>query len=220
MVKIIPFALLLIHSVSFAQLLYKPVILCNGYENGELVRNHVEMHYTHYTSNVVSGYIVVSHILEFAHNNEMAVYSWYIQKDTIDSFYGTIIKGKKQGTFLSVSPEKKFRIQTYVDGEEEGPFKGYYAFGQLYNTGYIKNGRQTGEYKQYYANGKPSGFVTNNMINHVSVEEYFYQNGQRESTGTRYRGRKVNEWVYYDYNGNLKKKEYYNNKGKLLKTMD
>jgi antitoxin component YwqK of YwqJK toxin-antitoxin module len=211
--------LVLFHSISYAQLLYKPVILSSGYENGELVRNHVEIHYTHYTSKVISGCIVVSHVLEYAHNNEIITYTKHVERDTLAFFYGTIEKGKKQGTFVSGLSENKFYIHTYKDNALEGPFQGYYNFGQLYKKGYIKDGEQTGNYAQYYANGKPAYFITRNDIDDLQLEEFFYVNGQTESKGTLYKGKKVNEWVYYDFDGNLKKTEYYNNKGRLLKTM-
>jgi antitoxin component YwqK of YwqJK toxin-antitoxin module len=212
--------LLLIHTVSFAQLLYKPVVLSNGYENGELVRNHVEIHYTHYTSRVISGCIIVQRVMEYAHTNEIVAYTRYFRKDTVASFYGTIVKGKKQGTFVSDLSENKFYIYTYKNNVEEGPFQGFYNFGQLYTKGSIKNGEHVGEYTQYYANGKPALLITRNTISDLMVKKYFYINGQPESEGTLYRDKKVNEWVYYDFDGTLKKTEYYNNKGRLLKTID
>jgi antitoxin component YwqK of YwqJK toxin-antitoxin module len=157
-------------------------------------------------------------VLEYAHNNEMFVYTRHIQKDTLASFFGTIEKGKKQGTFITHPSENKFFIRAYKDNEEEGPFEGFYTFGQLYNKGTIKNGEETGNYIQYYANGKMAERVTRNAIEDLSNESYFYTNGQLESEGTLYKGKKVNEWVYYDFDGNLQKTEYYNNRGKLLKT--
>lgn len=212
------FLVLVLHAVSTAQLHYKSIVLHNGYENGLLVRNHVEIHYTHYTSQVISGYIQVSRVLEYAHTNNIAVYNNSIQKDTIASFYGTIIKGKKQGTFVSAPDGNTITIHTYKNNSIEGIFEGFYTFGQLYNKGYIHDGQQTSDYVEYYANGNLAKRISRNTIKDLALEEHFYTNGQAESQGSIYHDKKVNEWVYYDYYGNLKKKEYYNNRGKLLKT--
>jgi antitoxin component YwqK of YwqJK toxin-antitoxin module len=213
------FLLCVLYTVSSAQLRYKPVVLHNGYQNGILVRNHVEIHYTHYTPKVISGCIVVSRVNEFVNAGNTSRYSNYIQKDTLASFYGTITRGKKEGTFVSGPDGNIVTIHTYKHNNVEGPFQGYYTSGQLYNKGHLHNGQQTGDYLQYYANGKPARFITRNNIDGLSVEEYFYTNGQPESKGAMYRDKKVNEWVYYDYYGNLKKKEYYNHRGRLLKTI-
>ena len=210
---------LLLYTFSFAQLLYKPVILHNGYKNGVLVRTHVEIHYTHYTSQVISGCIVVSRVLEVAQVDNLSLYSTYIQKDTLASFYGTISKGKKQGTFISEPDGNIVTIHTYTNNTIEGPFRGFYISGQVYNEGYMHNNRQAGQYVQYYANGKLAKIITRSTVEDLSAEEHFFVNGQLESKGTMYRDKKVNEWVYYDYYGNLKKKEYYNHRGRLLKTI-
>jgi antitoxin component YwqK of YwqJK toxin-antitoxin module len=178
----------------------------------------VEIHYTHHTSEVISGSIVVNRLVEYASANEINYFTTHVQKDTLATFYGTIIKGKKHGTFVSAPEGNIVTVHTYRKNVKEGPFRGFYVSGQLYNEGTIKANRQTGNYTQYYANGKQSRSITRNDIDNLLVEEYFYQNGQTESKGASYRDNKVNEWVYYDFYGNLKKKEYYNNRGRLLTT--
>lgn len=207
-----------------AQILYKSQIIHNGFEGGKLVRNHTVLYYHHLNMKLAGGrkltdgFITVDHVVEYAMNDNFTDYANYIYRDTLVTFYGITMKGKKNGTFLSLPPGNIFYLHTYRNDVENGEYKGFYSTGQLFCEGYYENGKQVGNYKQYYANGKLA-LIHKVIADVASLSHlvYYYTNGQIESKGSYYNEKKVNEWYYYDRQGNLVKTEYYTNKGRLVR---
>jgi len=201
-----------------AQRVPRTVVLHNGYESSRLVRNHTVVHYTHYNRERIAGVVTVDRVLEYALNQERTKFSTWVETDTLCTFSGTIYRGRKTGTFLSLPPGNLFFVHTYEDDGKTGAFKGFYNFGQLFCEGTLREGLKTGPYREYYANGqlaRSQQFL--DAANHVLHQEEYYTTGTLQHRGYVYAGNKVNEWQYYDLDGNLSKTEYYNKYGRLMR---
>lgn len=213
-----------IYAQMYFQKPYKSQVLRNGFEEGKLVRNHTTLFYYHADkkladkTRLTDGIITVDRVVEYAVDESFNSCTTYIHKDTLLTFRGVTTKNKKDGTFLSLPPDNIFYLHTYQNNELNGEFKGFYNTGQLQCEGYYQDGKQTGAYSQYYANGKlaiQQQFA--DAITGLSHIICYYTDGLIESKGSYYNDKKVNEWYYYDKQGNLIKTEYYTNKGRLLK---
>jgi hypothetical protein len=214
------FLLLFISIVSVqAQQIKKSIILHNGYdEDNNLVRNHTVIHYLQTSKRLIAGFVTLDQIVEFANRDHFNTFTTSVDRDTLLYFHGLLEKGKRNGTFLDFPQHNIFYVYTYQNDKENGEFVGYYYSGQLYCRGNYIHGKPIGEYRQYYANGKPSLYrVFSEGVDNLMYQEYYYQNGQVESKGSLYNGKKVNEWYYFSYQGNLLRTEYYR-KGRLITT--
>ncbi|QHT70262.1 hypothetical protein GXP67_28235 [Rhodocytophaga rosea] len=202
-----------------AQQIKKSIILHDGYDDdNNLVRNHTVIHYLYTSKRLIAGYVTLDQLVEYANRDHFNNFSASIRRDTLLYFHGILEKGKKNGTFLDLPQDNVFYVYSYQNDKHNGEFVGYYHSGQVYCKGNYKQGKQVGEYRQYYANGKPSLYrAFADGVENLLYQEYYYQNGQVESKGSLYNGKKVNEWHYFAYQGNLLRTEYYN-KGRLVRT--
>jgi|GEM_PF-3377769 len=201
-----------------AQRIQRTVVLHNGYEAGQLVRNHTVVHYYHNSRERVAGFITVHRVVQYALNGNPVQYSTWVETDTLCTFAGTISRGKKNGTFPAFPPGNLFFVYTYENDEKNGPFDGFFHFGQRFCEGTLAGGIKTGPYREYYANGhlsKSQQFL--DPANNVLHQEDYYITGQLHHRGYFHGDNKVNEWQYFDADGTLNKIEYYNKYGRLKK---
>lgn len=201
-----------------AQRVQKTVILHNGYEAGRLVRNHTVVHYFHNNRERVAGIVTVDRVIQYAVNQEQTQYSTWVETDTLCTFSGTIHRGRKTGTFPAFPPGNLFFVYTYENDEKTGSFSGFYHFGQPFCTGTLSAGLKTGPYREYYANGqlsKSQHFL--DAEKNVLHQEEYYITGKLHHRGYLHGGNKVNEWQYFNSDGALSKIEYYNKYGRLKK---
>ncbi len=215
---VIPYLLCLLPGLLAAQRVHRTVVLHNGYEAGQLVRNHTVVHYYHNNRERVAGFITVNRVVQYALNQERSLYSTWVETDTLCTFAGTIHKGRKNGTFPAFPPGNLFFVHTYEDDQKNGPFLGFFHFGQRFCEGTLTEGIKTGPYREYYANGhlsKSQQFLDPGK--NVLHQEQYYITGELHHRGYFHGDNKVNEWQYFDTDGTLSKTEYYNKYGRLKK---
>ena len=113
---------------------------------------------------------------------------------------GKMYKNEKlySGSCYTVYPEDDAlidEIRSYKRGIRHGVWAKYYQNGQLTYVGNAKNGEIDGYYKHYY---EENGFV--------------------KEEGLMKKGYKDRVWKYYDFGGNLEKKELYVNQALVDET--
>jgi len=100
-------------------------------------------------------------------------------------------------------------VETYQNGNFEGPYKAYYPNGQLELIGQYVGNTMDGEWKRYYDTGELMEVVTlRDNLENGPFKEY-YKNGNLRTEGTYKDG---------DYENGLLKK--YDESGTLIQTMN
>ncbi len=102
-------------------------------------------------------------------------------------------------------------FQTTGDNILNGPYRSYYASGNLKIRGNYIDNIPAGQWKYYYENGnlKMEGLIKNNQ--HAGVWSYYYENGNPEMKGTLIDEVRTGSWYFYYESGNLKKKGTFRN---------
>jgi len=93
-------------------------------------------------------------------------------------------------------------------GIKDGPLITRYANGVMKERSYYVAGRRQGECQSFYPNGKlwSDDFFAAGLLNGATTS--YYDNGQKRYEGVCSKGKPVGTWKYYD------------NTGKLLRTID
>lgn len=108
-----------------------------------------------------------------------------------EEFY---LQGKKEGKAYTYYPgEGKSEMITWKNDVKEGPWETYYPSGVIKVKCLYKHGEKDGTIQVNFLSGKP-------ML-----------------TGLYNMGTPVGTWVYYKEKGGILKKEFYNQKGMILK---
>ncbi len=126
------------------------------------------------------------------------------QRDSVWLFYG-----ENTGALASREP--------YREGKIDGMARIYFPDGTLSEQQYYRMGVKDGLWEQYYSDGKlrlRSAFKAGEKSGAVKT---FYNSGEVMMEGKYLQGHPEGEWTYYDPNGSVRKKEFYQ-KGILLKT--
>lgn len=158
-----------------------------------------------------------------------------LNRDTINL---TDAQGKRQGKWIiygkmknlpNFPPEAKVEEGKYLDSRKTGPWKEYYANGNVKNkitfennrpNGYAimyhengkiaeeglwKNNRWVGEYKLYHENGQVAQeFQFNATGKREGVQKYYYENGQLMIEGDWKEGKEAGMLKEYYENGDIK----------------
>jgi antitoxin component YwqK of YwqJK toxin-antitoxin module len=120
--------------------------------------------------------------------------------------WGNFQKGQRHGEWTWTFPDgkpyvvqnftygkkKEFWLPVEIWGNEDGPYKRFFANGKLEEEGYFDTGLRSGNWKK------------------------FYPDGQLEYSGSYLKSKKVSNWIFYYPNGVLESKEKYNANGILV----
>ena len=80
-------------------------------------------------------------------------------------------------------------------------------------------GVKSGQWKSFYNNGKPKEYATYKFNELEGPFIHFFENGNKQYEGNYYRGRRTNDWIYYDSKGRPIFKETYR-KGLIVSKQD
>ena len=70
-------------------------------------------------------------------------------------------------------------------------------------------GVKSGQWKSFYSNGKPKEYATYKFNELEGPFTHFFENGNKQYEGNYYRGRRTNDWIYYNSKGRPIFKETY-----------
>ncbi|MBK7310374.1 MAG: hypothetical protein IPI93_06170 [Sphingobacteriaceae bacterium] len=104
-----------------------------------------------------------------------------------------------------------------VEGNKQGAWKFYDdSLGYLYKKQSFQNDYPHGEITEYYPNGviKLKGEFNEKAVKHG--KEYDKKTGAYVAFD---KSLPVGKWIYYNESGSIIRKEFYNSKGKLLRTI-
>lgn len=100
-------------------------------------------------------------------------------------------------------------IYRYKKGLPDGKFITYYRDGQMESSGFYREGKATGRWQKWHANGKPA-FVIDQAGNFYQGDYILYSDaGKVLEKGRYFENRKQGDWEYFDLNGRLIQKISY-----------
>ena len=70
-------------------------------------------------------------------------------------------------------------------------------------------GVKSGQWKSFYTHGKPKEYATYKFNELEGPFIHFFENGNKQYEGYYYRGRRTNDWIYYNSKGRPILKETY-----------
>lgn len=122
--------------------------------------------------------------------------SLHSQNDTLNSIDSL---GKKQGHWMVKGKDKPNTC---------------YTSNQTIETGFYKDGRKTGIWKEYFCNGNLKNELVFENGRPSGPAKMYYENGKIQESGMWQNNRWVGEHLLYFDNGQIQMKKFYNEKGK------
>lgn len=128
---------------------------------------------------------------------------------------GIFLNEKKSGLWIYFSEDRKIADEHFVDGEKHGKSHKYYDTGEVWDETDWVRGKQEGNYRVFFKNGKPffQCKMSNNQRNGLCLS--YFQNGRVELEANYKKGLRHGQWKYFDDQGIYRYSLLYN-EGKIL----
>ena len=128
---------------------------------------------------------------------------------------GIYLNEKKSGLWNYFSENRKIADEHFADGEKQGKSHKYYNTGEVQEETDWVRGKQEGNYRVFFKNGKPffQCKMADDKRNGLCLT--YFQNGRVELEANYKNGLHHGEWKYFDELGKYRYSLFYND-GKIL----
>ncbi len=104
-------------------------------------------------------------------------------------------------------------VEDTISMQLDGPYKAFYASGQLKEKGSYKGNVASGYWEYFYESGNPKMRGELKEGSNFGHWQYFYENGNLSMEGAIFDGQRQDDWTHYYENGSIKRRgKYLNNR--------